>query len=348
MPNRREGYPDMASFYVDDMTTSPSVDAESQAEAEDSSFEGKSSRKDIEGVSAGTGTARSKGVKRAANSMAIVPAQRDVKRLKSFAGTSQEPAGQKFNTTADSCTVGIRSGTDDGAPDDGALVGPAPAAFTPNDHGLHNIIERILPWKQPGLFIMEICDQLSGERQDPMLIKYNNVGSFRVMIHRALAVMLQQEKVERESATTLKGGRSHRYVKTENRQSNGSPRTDNGENTDPRFVRAATRAEASTECPHAEPAIPTQIAHPEGMNASLPAPSMAAAALHKGDISSRDARVPSGQTPPRLAEADSEPTSEVRDEQRTPQSCSLVTLRSDGPKGNARESIPDERQQMQS
>lgn len=79
--------------------------------------------------------------------MAIVPAQRDVKRLKSFAGTLQQPAGQLFNTTADSRrTVDVRSGTDDGAPDDGALVGPAPAAFTPNDHGLHNIIERILPW----------------------------------------------------------------------------------------------------------------------------------------------------------------------------------------------------------
>lgn len=65
MPNCREGYPDMASFYVDDMTTSPSVDAESQAEAEDSLFEGESSRKDIEGVSTGTGTAQSKGAKRA-------------------------------------------------------------------------------------------------------------------------------------------------------------------------------------------------------------------------------------------------------------------------------------------
>lgn len=195
---------------------------------------------------------------------------------------------------------------------------------------------------------MEICDQLGGKCQDPMLSKYNNRGSLRVMIHRTLAVMLQQRKVIRQSATTSRGGRSHRYVRTKDRQIFEASRTEDGRETDSSPVLAVTRAESSTERLHAQPTMPPQVNRPEGGSASPPAPSKPAVASDSGNIPFTNARLSSEQAPPRLAEGISEQPSEVRDECSTLQSCSAPGLRSDAPEGKVRESRLDERHQVQS
>lgn len=65
MPDRLEEYPDILNFYIDDVTPTSSVNAESHAEAEHSVSEGELSRSDIDCASAEADTASSKGVKRA-------------------------------------------------------------------------------------------------------------------------------------------------------------------------------------------------------------------------------------------------------------------------------------------
>lgn len=65
MPNRSQAYPDILSFYIDDMTPTTSVAAESEAQAEDSLSVRESSRKDKDCVSTEIGTAQSRDAKRA-------------------------------------------------------------------------------------------------------------------------------------------------------------------------------------------------------------------------------------------------------------------------------------------
>jgi hypothetical protein len=97
----------------------------------------------------------------------------------------------------------------------------AKTTYTLNDDPLHDEIARILPSVQPGLFPKEICDQLN--------VKYRSFDSFKTMVHQTLTLMLKQKKLERQSATTQKGGRSHQYIRAGRRGSCRSQSTMNGE-----------------------------------------------------------------------------------------------------------------------
>ena len=73
-------------------------------------------------------------------------------------------------------------------------------------------IRRVLPSAQPGLFPNDIYRRLLDMPNGFVIEKESNLRSFRTAIHQALIKLLDLEAVSRQSATTEKGGQSHRYI----------------------------------------------------------------------------------------------------------------------------------------
>jgi hypothetical protein len=129
---------------------------------------------------------------------------------------------------------------------DDRSVFSAKTTSTLNHDTFHDEIARMLPSVQPGLFLKEICNQLNAEHQDLISEKYSSFNSFKTMIHQTLTLMLKQQKVERQSATTQEKGRSHQYIRAGRRGSHRSQSTMSDETRSSELDMAASYSTTST------------------------------------------------------------------------------------------------------
>ena len=254
-------------------------------------------------------------------------AHRDAKRLKPVPRASREKSCEIHESISvnSNLTVGIPSNNPDDRPTVSAETVPALT-----EDMLHEVVERTLPWEQPGLFPKEICDQLSAEHQDLILRKYSSLDSFRSTIHHTLTVMLGQKKIERQSAKTFRGGRSHRYIRVRKDEPDESQLRDNS-NSSSLDVVGSSR-EASTSYRGVESNAPTQTLRPAESVRATPVLPHPAKVLHKQNSVSSEVGSSSKQALPRptITAPEAPTTSQERTTPYCHESTSLATAVSEG------------------
>jgi hypothetical protein len=269
-------------------------------------------------------------------------AQRDAKRLKPVPRASQKESYEIHQTISvnSNRTAGIPSN-----PPDDHLTVSAETVPAPTEDLFHKVIERTLPWEQPGLFPKEICDHLSAEHQDLILRKYSSLDSFRSTIHHTLIAMLGQRKIERQSAKTLRGGRSHRYIRVRKDELDESQLKDKSNSTCLDVVGSSWKA--STSCPDAESHAPTQTLRPMECVPATPVLPHSAKVLHnQGSISSEvGSSSKQALSRPTGTKPEAPRTSQERTTPYDDGSTSLATTASEG---EARNVISEQRQHTQS
>ena len=254
-------------------------------------------------------------------------AHRDAKRLKPVPRASREESCEIHESIPvnSNRTVGIPSNNPDDCPTVSAETVPVPT-----EDMLHDVVERTLPWEQPGLFPKEICDQLSAEHQDLILRKYSSLDSFRSTIHHTLTVMLGQEKIERQSAKTLLGGRSHRYIRVRKDEPDESQLRDNSNSSSLDVVGSSRKA--STSCRGVESHAPTQTSRPAECVRATPVLPHPAKVLHNQNSVSSEVGSSSKQALPRptITAPEAPTTSQERTTPYCHESTSLATAVSEG------------------
>jgi hypothetical protein len=270
------------------------------------------------------------------------PAQRDAKRLKPVPRASREGSCeiQEIISVNSNRTAGIPSNNPDDQPTVSAETVPAPT-----EDMLHEIIERTLPWEQPGLFPKDICDQLSAEHQDLYLRKHSSLDSFRSTIHHTLTVMLGQKKIERQSAKTLRGGRSHRYIRVRKDEPDESQLRDDSNSSCLDVVGSS--GEASTSCPDAESHAPTPTLRPVECVTATPVLPHSAKVLHNQSSVSSEVGSSSKQALSRPTGTAHE-ASRTSQERTTPHDHGSTSLAAMASEGEARNAILGQRQHTQS
>ena len=255
------------------------------------------------------------------------PAQRDAKRLKPVPRASREESCEIHESIPvnSNRTVGIPSNNPDDCPTVSAETVPVPT-----EDMLHDVVERTLPWEQPGLFPKEICDQLSAEHQDLILRKYSSLDSFRSTIHHTLIAMLGQRKIERQSAKTLRGGRSHRYIRVRKDELDESQLKDKSNSTCLDVVGSSRKA--STSCRGVESHAPTQTSRPAECVRATPVLPHPAKVLHNQNSVSSEVGSSSKQALPRptITAPEAPTTSQERTTPYCHESTSLATAVSEG------------------
>jgi hypothetical protein len=211
---------------------------------------------------------------------------------------------ESISVSSDHTTDVVSEASDD------CSVASARTTSTPNEDPLQNAIIRTLPCVQPGLFTKEICDQLSAEYQE-----YRSSGSFKTMIHHNLTVMVDQKKLERQSATTQMKGRSHRYIRVRQQGFDKSQSTEGGEAKISDVDVADSYSKVSTTFPdagsHTYREVPSRAAVP-----AIPAPAQRARSPHTLSVA-RAVESPNKQTHPCPTKIDSEPSPSVLEAQTT-------------------------------
>jgi hypothetical protein len=269
-------------------------------------------------------------------------AQKDAKRLKPVPRASRKESCEIHESI--SVNSNLKAGIPSNPPDDHRTVS-AETVPAPAEDLLHEVIERTLPWEQPGLFPKEICDHLSAEHQDLILRKYSSLDSFRSTIHHILIAMLGQRKIERQSAKTLRGGRSHRYIRVRKDELDESRLKDKSNST--RLDVVGSSGKATTSCPDAESHAPTQTLRPMECVPATPVLPHSAKVLHNqgsvssevGSSSKQALSRPTGTNPeaPRTSQ-----------ERTTPYDDGSTSLATTASEGEARNVIPEQRQHTQS
>jgi hypothetical protein len=210
-----------------------------------------------------------------------------------------------------------------------------------NEDPLQNAIIRTLPWKQPGLFTKEICDQLSAEYQE-----YRSSGSFKTMIHHNLTMMVDQRKLERQSATTQMKGRSHRYIRVRQQGFDKSQSTEGGEAKISDVDVADSYSKVSTTFPDAESHTHRQVTSHAAAPA-IPAPAQAARSPHTISVAGVAAS-PNKQTLPRRTELDSEPPPRIPEARTIANDHQSTRVTPNALKDQIRDIIPERGEHTQS